>query len=105
MGLYYVVTDYVDDNGLLKVGLLRIQLSEVGEEPDSYIAFTNKELGEMYLRSQHINDSSRLLSYEEIIRQGHKVDKDKGTVIFGTEEQIEKSLKDTSRQFLRSLVQ
>lgn len=105
MGLYYIVTDYTNDNGLLKVGLLRIRLSEDGPEPDSYIAFTNKELGEMYLRSQNIDGSCRLLGDEELIRQGHKVDKNKGTVIFETEEQIEKSLKDISRQFLRSLVQ
>jgi len=105
MGLYYVVTDYINDTGVLKVGLLRIQLSEAGEEPDSYIAFTNRDLGEMYLKSQYIDDSSRLLIYEEIIRQGHVVDKDKGTVIFETVEQIQKSLADKSREFLRSLVQ
>lgn len=105
MGLYYIVTDYSDDNGSLKVGLLRIQLSETGSESDSYIAFRNKKLGEMYLRSQYIDGSCRLLEYEELIRQGHKVDKNKGTVIFETGEQIVKSLEDTSRQFLRSLVQ
>lgn len=105
MGLYYIVTDYIDEDGLLKTGLLRIQLSETGPESDSYIAFTNKELGEMYLRSQNIDGSCRLLSYEELINQDHKVDKNKGTVIFETEEQIEKSLKGISRQFLRSLVQ
>jgi len=105
MGLYYIVTDYVDDNGLPKVGLLRIHLSEVGQETDSYVAFTDKELGEMYLRSQYIDESCRLLSYKELIRQGHEVDKNKGTVVFETEVQIEKSLEDKSRQFLRSLVQ
>lgn len=105
MGLYYIVMDYPDDNGLLKVGLLRIQLSEAEQESNSYIAFTNKEIGEMYLRLQNIDGNCRLLGYKDIILQSHKVDKNKGTVVFETEEQIEKSLKDTSRQLLRSLVQ
>lgn len=105
MSLYYIATDYIEDNGLPKVGLMRVRVSETGPDSDPYVAFASKELGERYLRSQSIDESCRLLSHKELIDQGHIVDKNKGTVVFETEEQIIKSINDKTCQYLRNLVQ
>ncbi len=105
MSLYYIATDYIEDNGLPKVGLVRVRVSATGSDSDPYVAFASKALGEKYLSLQSIDGSCRLLSYRELKSQGHTVDKNKGTVVFETEEQIIKSVNDKTCQYLRNLVQ
>jgi hypothetical protein len=84
--------------------LLRIKAGKSSSDPLTYMAFTDIEIGAMYLNKKLPGNRMQLVTREEIEKRGFVIDDKLPMLVFETQEQVDKAIADSSGKYLKNLI-